>query len=181
MITQSHWPYTTFWYTRLFLEGRHMGQLENAEMQKPKYRNGSMDMRKRVTYHPQLCVLRPCSQTVMYWLPAKWEPDPGSSDGSKCCYHNATVSLSVQTEPMTTASGPTMLALCSWCSHTWQWYRCECCHSFSLRLFQWLNSHHTLNDCVSVCWNPNSPVLSSHTWRQSPFGYKAQSWSSIRY
>ena len=77
-------------------------------------------MRRKVAYRltdPQLCVLRPCSQSVTVSQQLMWEPDPGIPDCSEHCYHDATVILCGQTQPKTMVSGPTMRAVCFWCSH----------------------------------------------------------------
>ena len=68
----------TFDYiSHIFAVSMQPGQVENTEVWKLKYGNGSME----VSAYSQLCVLRSCCQRVTF--PAMGEPDPGISDCSE--------------------------------------------------------------------------------------------------
>ena len=92
------------------------GQVENAEVRKRKYGNGSTEVRRKAASRclvPYWLTLRPCSQrvTLSLWYESRiLGSRPSASDAITM---HVTASECGQT---LTVSGPTMRALCSWCS-----------------------------------------------------------------
>ena len=106
------------WWTELQL------QVENAEVQKQKYKN-------RTTYR---CLVAYWLTTVEalypkgYFIRSMWEPD---LEIQNCCehrYHNACDCQWVWPGSKWANHVGSMLQM------FWQWCRCECCHSFSARI-----------------------------------------------
>ena len=106
------------WWTELQL------QVENAEVQKQKYKN-------RTTYR---CLVAYWLTTVEalypkgYFIRSMWEPDLEIQNCSEHRYHNACDCQWVWPGSKWANHVGSMLQM------FWQWCRCECCHSFSARI-----------------------------------------------
>ena len=133
----------TYLFTFLTSISMQPGQMENTEVQKPKYGNGNTET--EVQEWEEICLSVTTALLTYEWMclglvakewlsPSMWELNPGISGCSECCYHDATVSVSGQTQLKTNSDwdnhAGSMLLMFSW-----QWYGCQCCHSSSPRIF----------------------------------------------
>ena len=113
------------------------GQVENAEVRKPKYGNGITEVRRKAAswyLGPYSLTVWPCSQRVTLSLWYESRILGSRTVASVTITIHVTVSECGQTQTKTNSE---------WANHagsmllmfSWQWCRCKCCHSFSLRIF----------------------------------------------
>ena len=123
-------------YTESWLQSR---QVENAEMRKAKYGNGSTEVRRKAAYQ----------RLVPYWLTAACVEALSQRVTLSLWYESqilgsrtAWLPVSVaRPKPRITVNGPTNDVGSMLLIFLWQWCKCKFCHNFLPRTFDYIANY----------------------------------------